>query len=72
MAFGARSLSRAVAKYLRRDAEPYCVLCRRKMLVTEIEPLLTARIDVVTFTCRQCAGVEKRARRRPPQNGARR
>jgi len=42
------------------------------MSVTEIEPLLTARVDVVTFTCKECAGVEKRARRRPTPNGARR
>jgi hypothetical protein len=72
MAFGARSLSRAVAKYLLRDDEPYCAICGRKMSVTEIEPLLTTRVDVVTFTCKECAGVEKRARRRPTQNGARR
>jgi hypothetical protein len=72
MPFGARSLSKAVAKYVLRDDEPYCVICGRRMSVTEIEPLLTARVDVVTFTCKDCAGEEKRVRRRPAPNGARR
>ena len=72
MAFSARSFAEAVAKYLLRDEGPYCAVCGRKMTPTQIEPLLTTRVDVVTFTCKDCAGEEKRARRRPPQKNARR
>jgi hypothetical protein len=35
------------------------------MSPTEIEPLLTTRVDVVTFTCKACGHGERRAQRRP-------
>ena len=60
-----RSLLNSIAKSFLRDQDPYCALCGRKMSETQIEPLLTTRVDVVTFTCKSCGGAgEKRARRR--------
>jgi predicted RNA-binding Zn-ribbon protein involved in translation (DUF1610 family) len=61
-----------LARLILRDQTPYCTSCGRKMKSTQIEPLLTTRVDVVTFTCKDCASEEKRARRRPGKSGAKR
>lgn len=67
-----QSLRKSVAKFFLRDPSPYCVSCGRKMTATQIEPLLTTRVDVVTFTCKACGHGEKRARRRPAKSAAKR
>lgn len=59
------SLRIMIADFLFRDQSPHCALCGRKMKTMQIEPLLTTRVDVVTFTCKSCGAGEKRARRRP-------
>jgi hypothetical protein len=59
------ALKTMIANFFLRDQSPYCAVCGRKMKTTQIEPLLTTRVDVVTFTCKSCGAGEKRARRRP-------
>jgi predicted RNA-binding Zn-ribbon protein involved in translation (DUF1610 family) len=66
------SLFAAAARFFLRDQTPYCASCGRRMTPTQIEPLLTTRVDVVTFTCKKCGAGEKRARRRPGKHPVRR
>jgi predicted RNA-binding Zn-ribbon protein involved in translation (DUF1610 family) len=69
---GVRSVSGTIAKFFLREQDPYCASCGRKMSPTQIEPLLTTRVDVVTFTCKACGAGEKRARRRAAKSAAQR